>query len=243
MKGLIVLLSLLFTVSNASAKLQYDASELTDEALIAEVASIDEELNANNHSQEILNMIYNRARVVRRLLNFFASKVHGLEEATDGDIQGLLEEIVVSLEQKNHHVLLLQRVKLHLDKSLEKLEENREVPTEIAILTTNIPDPYNYGYLFINLTGYINFNITNEGNGPASIIGESGLEAPFGTTTEWEFIDYPVCGEVLASGETCTLTVTFSPTVVGYYEDQLVLDYFDGVNNQTLTRDLSAFGN
>lgn len=239
MKAITLALSFLL-FSQLSLALPCLDADVSDAALTAKVDAIASELESNNHEQKIMNMAYNRARVVRKMLNRYLDRVGGLEDATDEDILPLLEDIKTQLTALDHKKIVLLIVNKHLDKTLEKLMDNRTVPTEIAILTINGADPINIGTIFFGSESNVQLTITNEGNGVAQVTGETGMAYPFA------FRDgvYPgrnaTCGEFIQSGESCTIVIQFQANEIGTFADEMELQYFDGVNNQVLTKGVTG---
>lgn len=243
MKYLLVVLSFLFTAQMAQAWHPRPIPvELSDEALIADVEAIADELEANDHSQRVLNMAFNRSRVIRKKLNWFAPRLKRKKDATDEDIMPLLQDIVTLLDQFPHRFRTLKKVKRQLGKILTRLVEHREVPTEIAVLTIDGPDLLDFGsVLLLNPLSTI-LNVTNSGNGIATVTGETGMDGDFEFTGE----EYPgtsgTCGAEILPGESCQIQIRFSPTELGPISDQLILEYFDGLSPQSVNKDLQGIG-
>jgi hypothetical protein len=112
-----------------------------------------------------------------------------------------------------------------------------------ALLNISESDPYNYGPITQNATLDHTFTITNIGAVTATTIADGlGLAAP------WTFKDgtYPgtggTCLAALAPLGTCDIVVTFAPTTTGPLSDVIEIDYFNGVSNQTATRQIQGTG-
>ena len=113
----------------------------------------------------------------------------------------------------------------------------------LAQLVISDGPTYNYGVVALLATASKTFTVTNSGGVSATAIADAGaIAAPF----EYKGGSYPgtggTCAATLAAAGTCTLVVDFSPTVGGAASDTIVLDYNDGQDPQTATRDISGIG-
>jgi hypothetical protein len=83
--------------------------------------------------------------------------------------------------------------------------------------------------------------ITNAGEGVATELAGS-VAAPF----EWSGGAYPGlagdCATELAPGESCEIELVFTPTGLGPFGSELLLEYDDGRSDQSLSRTLSGQG-
>ncbi|HMN67242.1 MAG TPA: choice-of-anchor D domain-containing protein [Bdellovibrionales bacterium] len=114
--------------------------------------------------------------------------------------------------------------------------------TPPATLTVSDGATYDYGTIITGSSTDKSFTITNTGNFTASTIGGSGLAAPFG----FKDTTFPgtggTCGATLAPAGTCTVIVTFNPTVSTTYNDTMDITYNDGVTTQVSSRPLAGAG-
>ncbi|MBC7690333.1 MAG: choice-of-anchor D domain-containing protein [Methylotenera sp.] len=85
------------------------------------------------------------------------------------------------------------------------------------------------------------FTVTNSGGGVATSVVSSGLSAPL----TFKGGTYPgtggTCGSTVSPG-TCSVVVTFAPTITGSSSQTLTLSYSDGVAAQTSARAISGAG-
>lgn len=245
MKGLAVILTILLSFNTASAHFwtSYSEAELSNEALIGQIEAIADELESNDHGQRVLNMAYNRSRVIRKKLDRSLERLPRLKDATDEDIMPLLQDMITSIDTKEHRKLIRVLVRRHLDKILTRLIKLREEVTEIAVLNVDDSSTLDFGFIFTGTNSARTFTITNSGNGPAMVTGETGMVAPF----DFRSGSYPgltgTCGTVILAGETCSIELDFTPQVVGVFSGTFVLEYNDGVNSQTVVRDLTGQAN
>ncbi len=86
------------------------------------------------------------------------------------------------------------------------------------------------------------FTVTNNGGEDATNISEVGLAPPFQYTGGL----YPGltgdCGSSLAAGATCQLVLEFAPVAEGPFNDLIEIQYDDGVNIQTVRRNIFGQG-
>ncbi|MFN8537727.1 MAG: choice-of-anchor D domain-containing protein [Thermomicrobiales bacterium] len=77
------------------------------------------------------------------------------------------------------------------------------------------PAPLNFGQLSVGTSSTLGVLITNTGGGPVSISSVGGLAGPYSITGT-------TCTNVtLGAGESCAVTVQFSPGAAGYFADAL----------------------
>lgn len=113
-----------------------------------------------------------------------------------------------------------------------------------APATITISDATTYDYGSIATGGALDhtFTIGNTGGVPATGLGGSGLSAPF----TFKGASYPgtggTCTTTLNAGDTCTVVVTFAPTVAGAQNATMSLGYNNGVSAQSSTRALTGTG-
>ncbi len=113
---------------------------------------------------------------------------------------------------------------------------------DLAQLTISGGPFYDYGMIPIGNPQTNLFTVTNSGTEDATNLAEVGLAPPFQFTGGL----YPGtggdCGLVLAATDTCQLDVEFDPTVEGPHNDIIELQYLDGVNAQTVRRNIFGQG-
>ncbi len=111
-----------------------------------------------------------------------------------------------------------------------------------ALLTISDGPTYDYGNLATGNVSNHTFTVTNAGSLTATAISGTGLAAPF----TFQGGSYPgtggTCGASLATAATCTLVVSFSPTIVGLSTDTITLDYNDGSQLQSSNRNVQGTG-
>lgn len=111
-----------------------------------------------------------------------------------------------------------------------------------ALLAISDGPIYDYGIATIGSNVDKTFTLTNTGAVPATTIAGGGLVAPFG----YKGGAFPgtggTCGGTLAVGASCTVVVTYSPTVLGTQTDAIDISYFNGASNQNATRDVEGDG-
>jgi hypothetical protein len=111
-----------------------------------------------------------------------------------------------------------------------------------ALLSLSLASPFIFGTLPNGGSISQSFTLTNGGDSTATSIAGAGLAAPF------SFLggSYPgaggTCASTLASSASCTIVVSFAPTVSGAHVDDLDINYNDGTAPQTLTRNLQGAG-
>ncbi len=97
-----------------------------------------------------------------------------------------------------------------------------------AFLAISDGPTYNYGTKALTSVSDHTFNVTNTGSITATSIAGASLTAPF----SFKGGAYPgtggTCGATLAAAGSCSVVVSFSPTVSGLQTDTLQLDYNDG---------------
>ncbi len=98
---------------------------------------------------------------------------------------------------------------------------------------------YDYGTKATGSSTDKTFTVTNSGTITATSVSASGLSAPL----TYKGGTYPgtggTCSASIAAG-TCTIIVTFAPSSTGTTNSTLTLAYYDGANNQSATRDMTA---
>lgn len=84
------------------------------------------------------------------------------------------------------------------------------------------------------------FTITNSGAFTASALAPTAFSAPYSFKGNLYPGSGGTCGLTLPGGQTCTVVVTFSPTVTGTHNSTLEMAYNDGVQNLTVQRGLTG---
>ncbi len=106
-----------------------------------------------------------------------------------------------------------------------------------AVLVLNGPDPVDFGNIPLNASITNFLTVQNIGDGAATSIDTSDVDGPFdilgGSLTQ---------DDVVAAGLSEQLSVRFTPDQLGALTETLEIQYFDGVSNQTLTRELVGTG-
>lgn len=242
MKLFSVVISVLMSANFAMAHFCGEGySDLGDEAMIQLIEDLGAEIDTNSHTQKIMNMTFNRVRISRRKLNKSYPKLSKLNDATDEDIMPLLQDLVDEISQNNHRWRALYKVRRHLSKALKKLKKNRYTAVEIGILSYDGADPFSFGSILGGQTGYSTITVTNSGAGTISTITDLAFQGPYAYTGG----AYPgtngTCGTTLAAADSCLLEVEFqAPVTAGSYQGELMLDYFDGQENQSLSISLTG---
>ncbi len=114
---------------------------------------------------------------------------------------------------------------------------------DLAQLVINEGPYFEYSTLNIGQTQSHIFTVSNIGGGGASSLAAGvGLMAPFEFTGGL----FPglggTCGATLATGEQCTIDISFSPSSQGSFNDSIEVDYSDGLNLKTATRNVFGQG-
>ena len=104
-------------------------------------------------------------------------------------------------------------------------------------------DPYDYGTRALTSVNDHTFTVTNNGGVAASSIADGlGLAAPF----NWKDGSFPGtggdCSTGLAASASCTIVVSYSPTVAGPSSDTIIIDYNNGLSVVQSTRDIQGAG-
>ncbi len=113
--------------------------------------------------------------------------------------------------------------------------------TGTAILSISDGPTYDYGSVSTSGTRVQIFTVSNSGSGTASSISGSGLAAPFIFPGGFPGIGGN-CGSNLAASSSCNIAVRFAPSAATSYNDEILLDYFDGTSAQQSTRALTGTG-
>ncbi len=111
-----------------------------------------------------------------------------------------------------------------------------------ALLTISDGPTFDYGAVVATASQDKTFTVNNSGSLPATGITGTGITAPF----TFKGGGYPgtggTCGGTLNAGSTCSIVVTFNPSVTGSFNQTVSLGYNDGAQVQSATRDLQGTG-
>ncbi len=116
--------------------------------------------------------------------------------------------------------------------------------TAVAPANITISDgaTYNFGTLANGASADKTLTLTNTGAFAASAMTGGGLSAPF----SYKGGSYPgtggTCGSSLNAAATCTVVVTFAPTVSGLHSGSANISYNDGAAAQTSSRAVQGTG-
>ena len=109
-----------------------------------------------------------------------------------------------------------------------------------ALITVSNGPTYNYGLRANGSSTDFTFTITNAGNFTATAMAGTGLSAPY----SFKGGPYPGvggdCSTTLSAGATCTVVVTFAPTITGTHNATFAMGYNDGAGAQSTPRDLTG---
>lgn len=121
-----------------------------------------------------------------------------------------------------------------------------KLTAEFSSTTVSEAAPADFSTVESGSSATLSITIKNTGESAATDISASGLEAPFAFTGG----SFPgtdgTCTNELAAGATCTLSVTYSPSVTVYTtasaNDQLIVSYDNGSADTQLTIDMKGTG-
>lgn len=109
-----------------------------------------------------------------------------------------------------------------------------------AVLTFADSSTYDYGTVNVGSSADLTVLINKSGTANATSISEVGLAAPFA----FKGGSYPgtggTCGATISGS--CSIVVTFTPTVNGVRSDTLQINYNDGAVTRSITKDLTGTG-
>ncbi|MCB0379335.1 MAG: hypothetical protein KDD33_12650 [Bdellovibrionales bacterium] len=245
MKAIALVASLLLIVNTAFAHdfKRLKNIDLSDEALISQIELIADAVDTYEHSDKAMRRAYRRLQAANRTLNRHYRRGQRIPKpVVDSHLMDLMQDLVTEIDSQRHHKGQLLLVHRHLVKT-ESILANNIIgqPQLIAILEMDGADPTEFNFVLVGTYSYATFNITNTGDGVAANIVETGLDSPFG----FENGSYPgthgSCGTEIQPGETCSIAIEMRPDSVGTFSDQLVLEYFDGSQSQSLTKNLEGF--
>jgi hypothetical protein len=111
-----------------------------------------------------------------------------------------------------------------------------------ALLVLSDDPTYAFGAHVLTTSTDHGFTLTNTGGVDATNVAPAALAAPYAYKGGTAPGMGGTCGATLAAGKTCTLVVTFAPTVSGEADATLKVAYSDGVTGQTAQRPMAAFG-
>ncbi|MCB0367732.1 MAG: choice-of-anchor D domain-containing protein, partial [Bdellovibrionales bacterium] len=112
-----------------------------------------------------------------------------------------------------------------------------------ALLVISDGPTYDFGPKALSSVTEKTFTVNNTGDVAASSMAGVALVAPFAYKGGGA---YPgtggTCGAALANGASCTIVVTYSPTLNGPHSDNLRVNYDNGVSAQVSSRPLQGTG-
>jgi hypothetical protein len=111
-----------------------------------------------------------------------------------------------------------------------------------ALLALSDDPTYAFGAHVLTTSTDHTFVLTNSGGVDATGVAPAKLAAPYGFKGGAAPGTAGTCGATLAAGKTCTIVVTFSPTVAGEADATLTVAYADGVTGRSATRAITAYG-
>lgn len=109
-----------------------------------------------------------------------------------------------------------------------------------ALITISDGTTYNFGAVAFGSFNDKSFTITNAGGVVATAMSGGGVATPF----SYKGGSYPgtggTCSTTLASSNTCTIVVTYAPTMAGSDSGSIVMSYNDGVSAQSSNRGVAG---
>ncbi|MCB9025374.1 MAG: choice-of-anchor D domain-containing protein [Bdellovibrionaceae bacterium] len=111
--------------------------------------------------------------------------------------------------------------------------------TSPAILTISLSEPYNFGPKTLNSQNEVYFLITNNGSVNATSMGG----VPLSSTFTWANGSYPGngnCTNLLGNGQSCQVSVIFTPNAAGSFSDTMTINYHDSAQMQTANKTLQG---
>ncbi len=110
-----------------------------------------------------------------------------------------------------------------------------------ATLTFSPSTLYDFGTHAITEPTDVTFTVTKGGTADATSIAGALLAAPY----SFKGGSYPgtggTCGATLSSG-TCTVVITYTPNSAATHNSTVTINYFDGANNQSTSRNVTGTG-
>lgn len=111
----------------------------------------------------------------------------------------------------------------------------------VDIIISNGPT-YSFGSAYLGTTLEKTFTVSNSGDNPALSLGASALAVPFA----FKDGQYPgtggTCASTLSPGGRCSVVLAFTPQMLGQFSQSLVINFNDGVVNQSTSRALRGEG-
>ncbi len=104
-----------------------------------------------------------------------------------------------------------------------------------AQLTLTPAGAIDYGVIAVGGFSDVTFTLQNTGEITASALNFNGVSAPFS-------IPSTDCGGSIAPGNSCQLTLRFSPLTATTFNQTLSVEYYDGASAQTIDKDLAGEG-
>ena len=108
------------------------------------------------------------------------------------------------------------------------------VSTTVAGLVISGGASFDFEARQLNQLAQQSFTISNNGGAEAIFTGFSSLSAPFSRTHN--------CGASLPPNGTCQVTVNFTPTQVPAASDSLIVQYNNGMSNDSVSKSVSGSG-
>lgn len=136
-------------------------------------------------------------------------------------------------------------IEINFDSGASPQTSTRDVQgtgaTAATLLISDAPT-FDFGTQGITTQTDHTFNVTNTGGVDATSINGLALSAPF----NFKGGTFPGtggnCTPTLVPADTCTVVVTFTPTVAGVHNETLQISFDDGTTTQTATRDMTGTG-
>lgn len=134
-------------------------------------------------------------------------------------------------------------IRLNYDNGVATQQATRDIQgagVTPATLSISGAPTYDFGTKITGSVTEATLTVTNTGGSPASSILNLGISAPFAFKDGTFPGTGGTCSTSLAAAAMCSVVLTYSPTAIGNHADDIEISYFDGLNNQTATRPLTA---
>lgn len=112
---------------------------------------------------------------------------------------------------------------------------NNKAPVQPALLSIASLHGLDFGGVIIGNIRTYDLQITNVGSITASTVALQQIVAPFEVTTN-------TCGAEIKGGESCQISIGFRPGAVGPASLDILIEFFDGFTQQSITANLSGRG-
>ncbi|RME18397.1 MAG: DUF2341 domain-containing protein [Bdellovibrio sp.] len=152
-------------------------------------------------------------------------------------------DIVVTFNPTSNG-LKTDTISIQYDTGATTTTSNRQVQgtaADPALLVIAGVNPYDYGNKALGSSTDQLFTITNSGGVTATGLSEIGLAAPFGLSGPFPGTN-GTCGNTLASGNSCTIEVRFTPTALGLATDSIEMQYNNGLVTTSVTLGVQGTG-